>query len=139
MHWRKAAIITLAAVVLLFKYELIAVRSTFVRLRPATDAGGTAFVLGMPGHRDRGAGLSEWNSISGLTDGRLPARGRSIGQTGLPRGSLLSADRASRFQQSEVLVGGPRFQPLFGMCLNSDGGIESVPAPFLKMQTRTGL
>jgi predicted esterase len=54
MRWRTAALVTLVAVALLLGYELIAVRGTFVRVRPATDAGGTAFVLGMPGHRIAG-------------------------------------------------------------------------------------
>lgn len=54
MRWWKAALIILAAVVLLFAYELIAVRGTFVRVRPATDVGGTAFVLGASGHRIAG-------------------------------------------------------------------------------------
>jgi len=51
MRWRKAALITLAAVVLLFGYELIAVRGTFVRVRAATDVEGKAFLLGESGHR----------------------------------------------------------------------------------------
>jgi hypothetical protein len=42
MRWWKATLITLAAVVLLFGYELIAVRGTFVRVCPATDVGGKA-------------------------------------------------------------------------------------------------
>lgn len=55
MRWWKAALITtLAVVVLLFGYELIAVRGTLVRVRPATDVGGTAFLLGASGHRIAG-------------------------------------------------------------------------------------
>jgi pimeloyl-ACP methyl ester carboxylesterase len=51
---KAAALLALVAFLLLIGYQLIAVRGTFVRSRPASTTGGTPVLIGAPNHRIEG-------------------------------------------------------------------------------------
>jgi predicted esterase len=53
-RWVKIALVVAGLVVVIYGVSLVAVRGTFAKLRPASQAGGTAVVAGATGHRIAG-------------------------------------------------------------------------------------